>query len=331
MGLKSLANKAKGRRPIVEEEDSDFDPPLTKCWRPHTKKKSKLSVEEQMVEEISGKKPTVAAEVRTEVSGTTNLVHLITIDLNVFALVFFSVIDNIKKTLSESNQLVEICFCGVKTIDHKAIEDAFLGSRFDLDVVDSGRILNWSNTIVTKNPTLRDLKGKIFDLPLNKLKIKNMCPTDEERQKLELDGLFLDESIDFYLGHKTQHDDRGIAKQSFESGSSSKKYDSEDIDLMKYKFEMVISNQASLAEDFISLRCFVDLNFKSVMTVIKDIQEKVNAIHHRPSDEGKSSNELVVGINFTRILDLLTTEYNKDLSPNVLQLDVILHSLPNYD
>ncbi|XP_060974367.1 uncharacterized protein LOC133039467 [Cannabis sativa] len=137
------------------------------------------------------------------------------------------------------------------------------------------RILNWSNTIVTKNPTLRDLKGKIFDLPLNKLKIKNMCPTDEERQKLQLDGLFLDESID----------DRGVAKQSFESGSSSKKSDSTDIDLMKSKLEMVISNQASLAEDFISLRCFVDLNFKSVMTVITDIQEKVNAIHRRPSDE----------------------------------------------
>ncbi|KAM6551466.1 hypothetical protein CsatB_001274 [Cannabis sativa] len=34
---------------------------------------------------------------------------------------------------------------------------------------------------------------------------------------------------------------------------------------------------------------------------------------------------------FTRILDLLTTEYNQDLSQNVLQLDVILHSLPNYD
>ncbi|KAM6547160.1 hypothetical protein CsatB_018836 [Cannabis sativa] len=29
------------------------------------------------------------------------------------------------------------------------------------------------------------------------------------------------------------------------------------------------------------------------MTVIKDIQEKVNAIHRRPSDEGKSSDELV--------------------------------------
>ncbi|XP_060957879.1 uncharacterized protein LOC133029420 [Cannabis sativa] len=284
----------------------------------------------------------------------------------------------------ETNQLVETCFRGVKTIDHKAIEDAFLGirwgldeyiglkmvvlyfiqcfllsntpdkevSRFDLDVVDSGRwdeycwgresfeltidsfkgriqhgiimknrkaekggqydgwyralgcpwvftvwfyeccpamvnsfckrvsssiprILNWSNTIVTKNPTLRDLKGKIFDLPLDKLKIKNMRPTDEERQQLQLDGLFLDESID----------DRGVAKQSFEGGSSSKKSDSTDIDWMKSKLEMVISNQSSLAEDFISLRCFVDFNFKSVMTVIKDIQEKVNAIHRRPSDE----------------------------------------------
>ncbi|KAM6544115.1 hypothetical protein CsatB_008562 [Cannabis sativa] len=145
------------------------------------------------------------------------------------------------------------------------------------------RILNWSNTIVTKNPTLRDLKGKIFDLPLEKLKIKNMRPTDEERQQLQLDGLFLDESID----------ERGVAKQSFEGGSSSKKSDSADIDCMKSKLEMLSSNQSSLAEDFISLRCFVDFNFKSVMTVIKDIQEKVNAIHRRPSDEGKSSDELV--------------------------------------
>ncbi|KAM6567092.1 hypothetical protein CsatA_026220 [Cannabis sativa] len=143
------------------------------------------------------------------------------------------------------------------------------------------RILNWSNTIVTKNPTLRDLKGEIFDLPLNK--IKNIGPTDEERQKLQPEGLFLDESID----------DRGILKKTFESGSSSKKSDSEDIDLMKSKLEMVILNQASLPEDFISLRYIVDFNFKSVMTVIKDIQQKVNAIHRRPSDEGKSSDELV--------------------------------------
>ncbi|XP_060974467.1 uncharacterized protein LOC133039589 [Cannabis sativa] len=142
-------------------------------------------------------------------------------------------------------------------------------------------IPNRSNTIVTKNPTLRDLKGKIFDLPLEK--IKNMRPTDEERRQLQLDGLFLDESID----------ERGVAKQSFEGGSSSKKSDSADIDWMKSKLEMLSSNQSSLAEDFISLRCFVDFNFKSVMTVIKDIQEKVNAIHRRPSDEGKSSDELV--------------------------------------
>ncbi|XP_060972662.1 protein BFR2-like [Cannabis sativa] len=133
------------------------------------------------------------------------------------------------------------------------------------------RILNWSNTIVTKNPTLRDLKDK------------KHASCDEERQQLQLDGLFLDESID----------ERGVAKQSFEGGSSSKKSDSADIDWMKSKLEMLSSNQSSLAEDFILLRCFVDFNFKSVMTVIKDIQEKVNAIHRRPSDEGKSSDELV--------------------------------------
>ena len=45
MGLKSLAKKAKGKRPIVEE------------------KKSKLNVEEQMVEEISSEKASASAEV----------------------------------------------------------------------------------------------------------------------------------------------------------------------------------------------------------------------------------------------------------------------------
>ncbi|KAM6574656.1 hypothetical protein CsatA_022983 [Cannabis sativa] len=445
MGKKTLANKSKGKRPILEEYDSDFDAPLTKRGRPHTSKKTKLNVEEQTVQEIFGNKTSASVEVRTEVwdykFSPSDYYRSKCVCTSLF-----SVIDNIKKTLSvnllsmfretqfghfldmpefvfhpqvvhslllrevfqpnpkefwakvagrcirfsaeefylifeidcfsdcnkllfsqETNQLVEICFRGVKTIDHKAIEDAFLGSRwgldeslglkmvvlyflqcfllsntpdkevsrFDLDVVDSGRwdeyclgresfeltidsfkgriqhgilmknkkaekggqydgwyralgcpwvfmvwfyeccpamvnsfckrvsssiprILSWSNTIVTKNPTLRDLKGKIFNLPLNK-------------------------SID----------DRGAAKKSFESGSSSKKSDSADIDLMKSKLEMVISNQASLAEDFLSLRCFVDLNFKSVMTVNKDIQEKVNAIHRRPSDEGKSSDELV--------------------------------------
>ncbi|KAM6554433.1 hypothetical protein CsatB_015195 [Cannabis sativa] len=473
MGKKSLANKSKGKRPIIDDFDSDFEAPMPKRVRPHSSKKSKLNLEEPTLPEISGKKfqkSITHAEDRTEVwdckFSPSDFYRSKCVCTSVY-----SVIDNIKNTLSvnllslfrqtqfghfldmpefvfhpqvvhslllrevlqpnpkefwakvagrcirfsaeefylisgldcfgdcnkllfsqETNQLVETCFRGVKTIDNKAIEDAFLGSRwgldesiglkmavlyfiqcfllsntpdkevsrFVLDVVDSGRwdeycwgresfeltidsfkgriehgiimknrkaekggqydgwyralgcpwvftiwfyeccpamvnsfckrvsssiprILNWSNTIVTKNPTLRDLKGKIFDLPLEKLKIKNMRPTDEERQQLQLDGLFLDESID----------ERGVAKQSFEGGSSSKKSDSADIDWMKSKLEMLSSNQSSLAEDFISLRCFVDFNFKSVMTVIKDIQEKVNAIHRRPSDEGKSSDELV--------------------------------------
>ncbi|KAM6587527.1 hypothetical protein CsatA_010132 [Cannabis sativa] len=465
MGKKSLANKSKGKRPIIDDFDSDFEAPMPKRVRPHSSKKTKLNLEEHTVPEISGKKfqkSITHAEDRTQVwdckFSPSDFYRSKCVCTSVY-----SVIDNIKNTLSvnllslfrqtqfghfldmpefvfhpqvvhslllrevlqpnpkeywakvagrcirfsaeefylisgldcfgdcnkllfsqETNQLVETCFRGVKTIDNKAIEDAFLGSRwgldesiglkmvvlyfiqcfllsntpdkevsrFVLDVVDSGRwdeycwgresfeltidsfkgriehgiimknrkaekggqydgwyralgcpwvftvwfyeccpamvnsfckrvsssiprILNWSNTIVTKNPTLRDLKGKIFDLPLEKLKIKNMRPTDEERQQLHLDGLFLDESID----------ERGVAKQSFEGGSSSKKSDSADIDWMKSKLEMLILNQSSLAEDFISLRYFVDFNFKSVMTVIKDIQEKVNAINRRPSDE----------------------------------------------
>ncbi|KAM6569192.1 hypothetical protein CsatB_017177 [Cannabis sativa] len=40
----------------------------------------------------------------------------------------------------------------------------------------------------------------------------------------------------------------------------------------------------------------------------------------------------VVGIIFIQDLrSICKSEYNQDLSPKVLQLDVILHSLPNYD
>ncbi|XP_060972322.1 uncharacterized protein LOC133038249 [Cannabis sativa] len=350
MGKKSLANKSKGKRPIIDDFDSDFEAPMPKRVRPHSSKKTKLNLEEPTLPEISGKKfqkSITHAEDRTEVMCF----------VFVFGVFNQSSVWDCKFSPSDFYRSkcvctsVYSCFLLSNTPDKEV-------SRFVLDVVDSGRwdeycwgresfeltidsfkgriehgiimknrkaekggqydgwyralgcpwvftiwfyeccpamvnsfckrvsssiprILNWSNTIVTKNPTLRDLKGKIFDLPLEK--IKNMRPTDEERQQLQLDGLFLDESID----------ERGVAKQSFEGGSSSKKSDSADIDWMKSKLEMLSSNQSSLAEDFISLRCFVDFNFKSVMTVIKDIQEKVNAIHRRPSDEGKSSDELV--------------------------------------
>ncbi|XP_060974751.1 uncharacterized protein LOC133039811 [Cannabis sativa] len=291
MGKKSLANKSKGKRPIIDDFDSDFEAPMPKRVKPTSSKKSKLNLEESSLPEISGKKfqkPVTHSADRTEVMCFVFVFGV----FNHSSLVSFQFLNSLL-----------LCFLLSNTPDKEV-------SRFVLDIVDSGRWdeycwgresfeltidsfkesfifysrdSNRSNTIVTKNPTLRDLKGKIFDLPLEKLKIKNMRPTDEERQQLQLDGLFLDESID----------ERGVVKQSFEGGSSSKKSDSADIDWMKSKLEMLSSNQSSLAEDFISLRCFVDFNFKSVMTVIKDIQEKVNAIHRRPSDEGKSSDELV--------------------------------------
>ncbi|XP_060968825.1 uncharacterized protein LOC133036291 [Cannabis sativa] len=340
MGKKSLANKSKGKRPINDDFDSDFEAPMPKRVRPHSSKKSKLNLEEPTLPEISGKKfqkSITHAEDRTEVMcfvfvfGVFNHSSVVSFQFFNSLLLFGHFLDMpefvFHPQVVHSLLLREVlqpnpkefwakCFLLSNTPDKEV-------SRFVLDVVDSGRwdeycwgresfeltidsfkgriehgiimknrkrvsssipvITNRSNTIVTKNPTLRDLKGKIFDLPLEKLKIKNMRPTDEERQQLQLDGLFLDESID----------ERGVAKQSFEGGSSSKKSDSADIDWMKSKLEMLSSNQSSLAEDFISLRCFVDFNFKSVMTVIKDIQEKVNAIHRRPSDEGKSSDELV--------------------------------------
>ncbi|KAM6569107.1 hypothetical protein CsatB_017092 [Cannabis sativa] len=154
MGKKTLANKSKGKCPILEDYDSDFDAPLTKRGRPHSSKKRKLNVEEQTFPDFSGKKSCASAEDRTQVWDYK---------------------------FNETNQLVEICFRGVKTIDHKAIEDTFLGSRwgldeslglkmvvlyfiqcfllsnnpdkevsrFDLDVVDSGRF--WYSSIDTSS------------------------------------------------------------------------------------------------------------------------------------------------------------------------------------
>ncbi|KAM6574310.1 hypothetical protein CsatA_022637 [Cannabis sativa] len=67
MGLKSLANKAKGKRPIIEEEDSYFAPPLTKRGRAPPKKKTKVGVQEKMAEDVYGKNNNVGAAVQTEV------------------------------------------------------------------------------------------------------------------------------------------------------------------------------------------------------------------------------------------------------------------------
>ncbi|KAM6590467.1 hypothetical protein CsatA_013072 [Cannabis sativa] len=66
MGKKTLANKSKGKRPILEDYDSDFDAPLPKRGRPHSSKKTKLNVEEYTVPEISGKKSLASAEDRTQ-------------------------------------------------------------------------------------------------------------------------------------------------------------------------------------------------------------------------------------------------------------------------
>ncbi|KAM6556202.1 hypothetical protein CsatB_003221 [Cannabis sativa] len=143
MGLKSLANRNKGKRPVVEEDDSDFALPLSKRGQAPPKKKSKVAAHEKIPQD-----------------------------------------------------------------DAQKNDQDGVGLRYQ---------------------------------------IKNIHPTDEERPKLQLEGLFLDESID----------DRGTTKQIFESGSSSKKSDLEDIELLKSKLELVIFNQESLAEDFILLRCFV--------------------------------------------------------------------------
>ncbi|KAM6566688.1 hypothetical protein CsatA_025816 [Cannabis sativa] len=55
MELKSLANRNKGKRPVVEEDDSDFAPPLSKRERPPPKKKLKVAAQEKIPEDVSQK------------------------------------------------------------------------------------------------------------------------------------------------------------------------------------------------------------------------------------------------------------------------------------
>ncbi|KAM6577028.1 hypothetical protein CsatB_028865 [Cannabis sativa] len=99
MDLKSLANKAKGKRPIIEDEDSDFAPPLTKRGRAPPKKKSKVGVQEKMTEDVAGKNDNAGGVIRTEVwdykfSPSDFYRSKCVCTSN------FSVIDNIKNTLS---------------------------------------------------------------------------------------------------------------------------------------------------------------------------------------------------------------------------------------
>ncbi|KAM6575953.1 hypothetical protein CsatA_024280 [Cannabis sativa] len=70
MGKKSLANKSKGKRPIIDDFDSDFEAPMPKRVKPTSSKKSKLNLEESSLPEISGKKfqkPVTHSADRTEV------------------------------------------------------------------------------------------------------------------------------------------------------------------------------------------------------------------------------------------------------------------------
>ncbi|KAM6581059.1 hypothetical protein CsatA_004833 [Cannabis sativa] len=55
MGLKSLANRNKGKRPVAEEEDSDFSPPLSKRGRAPPKKKSKVVAQEKIPQDDAQK------------------------------------------------------------------------------------------------------------------------------------------------------------------------------------------------------------------------------------------------------------------------------------
>ncbi|KAM6593355.1 hypothetical protein CsatA_001058 [Cannabis sativa] len=105
MGLKLLANKAKGKRPIIEEEDSDFAPPLTKCGRAPPKKKTKVGVQEKKAEDVSGKNENVGGAIRTEVwdykFSPSEFYRS-----KCFCTSNFSVIHNIKNTLSNDGLMV---------------------------------------------------------------------------------------------------------------------------------------------------------------------------------------------------------------------------------
>ncbi|KAM6546683.1 hypothetical protein CsatB_027419 [Cannabis sativa] len=48
MGLKSVANRNKGKRPVIQDDDSDFAPQLSKRERAPPKKKSKVAAHEKI-------------------------------------------------------------------------------------------------------------------------------------------------------------------------------------------------------------------------------------------------------------------------------------------
>ncbi|KAM6559381.1 hypothetical protein CsatA_028620 [Cannabis sativa] len=48
MGLKYVANRNKGKRPVVQDDDSDFAPQLSKRERAPPKKKSKVAAHEKI-------------------------------------------------------------------------------------------------------------------------------------------------------------------------------------------------------------------------------------------------------------------------------------------
>ncbi|KAM6586670.1 hypothetical protein CsatA_009275 [Cannabis sativa] len=55
MELKSLTNRNNGKRPVVEEDDSDFAPPLSKRGRALPKKKSKVAAHEKIPQDDAQK------------------------------------------------------------------------------------------------------------------------------------------------------------------------------------------------------------------------------------------------------------------------------------
>ncbi|KAM6551588.1 hypothetical protein CsatB_001396 [Cannabis sativa] len=261
MGLKSVANRNKGKRPVVQDDDSDFAPQMSKRERVPPKKKSNFVAYEKISHDLAQKNDQDGAPLRSQdwvnkfshndfyrskcvyIPGFVfhpQVVHSLLlrevyqpnpkefwakvagrcIRFNAEEFYLITSLDcfgDCNKLLfsQESNQLIEVCFPGIKTIDHKAIEDAFLGSRwgqdeslglklsvlyfiecflltntpdkevsrFDLDVIDSGRWDEYCWGRESFELTIDSFKGRIE----HGIKMKNK---KEEKGGQSYDGWY---------------------------------------------------------------------------------------------------------------------------------------------
>ncbi|KAM6546316.1 hypothetical protein CsatB_027052 [Cannabis sativa] len=72
MGFKSLPNRNKGKRPVVEEDDSNFAPTLSKRERAPLKKKSKVAAQEKIPQDNAQKNYQDGVGLRSQVLPDSN-------------------------------------------------------------------------------------------------------------------------------------------------------------------------------------------------------------------------------------------------------------------